>query len=196
VTNIHHFLTVVAVVAVMVDLQQLAVSGVDLHIRNLPVGVGDLHAIDEITVLVFHFDLQDFSRNRLKGRLERLLLLVYLKITPLTPPEMEENKKLQAQKMESIGRLAGGVAHDFNNMLGVIFGRAELAIIKADAGRPLLADLLEIKKAAERSADITTRLLAFARKQTISPRALDLNLTAVRMLRILQKLIGEDIHLL
>jgi signal transduction histidine kinase len=114
----------------------------------------------------------------------------------LTPPEIEENKKLQAQKMESIGRLAGGVAHDFNNMLGVIFGRAELAIIKADAGRPLLADLLEIKKAAERAADITRRLLAFARKQTISPRVLDLNLTAAGMLRILQKLIGEDIHLL
>ncbi len=112
----------------------------------------------------------------------------------------EENKRLQdqlfqAQKMESIGRLAGGVAHDFNNMLGVILGHAELAMMKADAGRPLLADLLEIKKTAERSADITRRLLAFARKQTISPLVLDLNLTAVGMLRMLQKLIGEDIQL-
>lgn len=112
----------------------------------------------------------------------------------------EENKRLQdqlfqAQKMESVGRLAGGVAHDFNNMLGVILGHAELAMMKADAGRPLLADLVEIKKAAERSADVARRLLAFARKQTISPRALDLNLTAAEMLRMLQKLIGEDIQL-
>jgi PAS domain S-box-containing protein len=112
----------------------------------------------------------------------------------------QRNKQLQeqlfqAQKMESVGRLAGGVAHDFNNMLGVILGHAELAILKENADRPLLADLLEIKKAAERSADITRRLLAFARKQTIFPQVLDLNETAAGMLKMLQKLIGEDIQL-
>ncbi len=107
-----------------------------------------------------------------------------------------QNQLLQAQKMESIGRLAGGVAHDFNNMLGVIFGNVELAIVKADTGRPFLDNLLEIKKAAERSTDIVHRLLAFARKQVVSPRALDLNKTAAGMLKMLQRLIGEDIHLL
>ncbi|MCA1786098.1 MAG: response regulator, partial [Desulfobacteraceae bacterium] len=84
----------------------------------------------------------------------------------------EENQKLQAQfiqaqKMESVGRLAGGVAHDFNNMLGVILGHAEFALEKADENHELHADLKEIQTAARRSADLTKQLLAFARKQII-----------------------------
>jgi two-component system, cell cycle sensor histidine kinase and response regulator CckA len=101
----------------------------------------------------------------------------------------------QAQKMESVGRLAGGVAHDFNNMLGVILGRAELALARADESHDLYADLKEIQKAAQRSADITKQLLAFARKQTISPRKLDLNDTLESMLKMMRRLIGEDIDL-
>jgi PAS domain S-box-containing protein len=111
----------------------------------------------------------------------------------------EENAKLhgqllQSQKMESIGRLAGGVAHDFNNMLGVILGHVEMAMDDVDPGRPLYATLQEIRKAAERSSDLTRQLLAFARKQTVSPRVLDLNDTVAGMLKMLQRLIGEDIH--
>jgi PAS domain S-box-containing protein len=112
----------------------------------------------------------------------------------------QEKEKLaeqlrQAQKMESVGRLAGGVAHDFNNMLGVIIGRAELALRQVDpVGRPY-AHLQEIRKAAERSADLTRQLLAFARKQTISPRVLDLNESLSGMLKMLRRLIGEDIDL-
>lgn len=106
-----------------------------------------------------------------------------------------QNQLLQSQKMESIGRLAGGVAHDFNNMLGVILGHAEMAMELVDPAQPLHADLEEIIKAAKRSADLTHQLLAFARKQTVSPRVLDLNETMVGMLKILQRLIGEDIHL-
>ena len=79
--------------------------------------------------------------------------------------------------MESVGRLAGGVAHDFNNMLSVILGHAEMALQKVDPGQPLHADLQEIHQAAERSADLTRQLLAFARKQTVAPRVLDLNET-------------------
>jgi PAS domain S-box-containing protein len=101
----------------------------------------------------------------------------------------------QAQKMESVGRLAGGVAHDFNNMLGVILGHTELALLKTDEDNDLVSDLNEIQKAAKRSADITKQLLAFARKQTISPRQLDLNDTVEKMLTILRRLIGEDIDL-
>jgi two-component system, cell cycle sensor histidine kinase and response regulator CckA len=101
----------------------------------------------------------------------------------------------QAQKMESVGRLAGGVAHDFNNMLGVILGHAELAMEKSGPDHPLLGDLQEIRKAAERSADLTRQLLAFARKQTVSPRELDLNETVEGMLKMLRRLIGEDIDL-
>jgi PAS domain S-box-containing protein len=102
----------------------------------------------------------------------------------------------QAQKMEAVGRLAGGVAHDFNNMLGVILGFAELAIMKLPADHPVQPQLSEIKSAAMRSADIARQLLAFARRQTIAPRVLDLNDTIAAMLKMLRRLIGEDIHLL
>jgi PAS domain S-box-containing protein len=101
----------------------------------------------------------------------------------------------QAQKLESIGRLAGGVAHDFNNMLGVIAGHAELALLDMAPSNPLHAELEAILSAARRSADLTRQLLAFARKQTVSPRVLDLNVTVTGMLRMLQRLIGEDVDL-
>ena len=101
----------------------------------------------------------------------------------------------QAQKMDSIGRLAGGVAHDFNNMLGVILGHADLALGKTDAASPLLNSLQEIRKAAVRSSDLARQLLAFARKQTIAPKALDLNETVAGMLAMLRRLIGENVEL-
>jgi PAS domain S-box-containing protein len=100
----------------------------------------------------------------------------------------------QAQKMESVGRLAGGVAHDFNNMLGVILGHAELALV--DPTQPLHADLLAIRSAAGRSADLTRQLLAFARKQTVAPAVLDLNESVGTILTMLRRLIGEQIDLL
>ena len=106
-----------------------------------------------------------------------------------------EGKLRQAHKMEAVGRLAGGVAHDFNNMLSVIIGHADMAMEQVDAGLPLYADLEEIKKAGERSADLTRQLLAFARKQTVSPEILDLNKTVSGMTNMLQRLIGEDIDL-
>ena len=112
----------------------------------------------------------------------------------------EEREKLQqqltqAQKMESIGRLAGGVAHDFNNMLGVILGHAEIAMMKADPSQPFYKDLVEISEAAGRSANLTRQLLAFARKQTVTPKLLVLNEVIEGMLKMLQRLIGEDIEL-
>ncbi len=101
----------------------------------------------------------------------------------------------QAQKMESVGLLAGGVAHDYNNMLSVILGYTELAMERVDPVQPLHADLEEIHKAALRSADITRQLLAFARKQTILPVVLDLNQSIASMLKMLKRLIGEQIEL-
>ena len=106
-----------------------------------------------------------------------------------------QSQLLQAQKMESIGRLAGGVAHDFNNMLGAILGNTELAIQRIAPGDPLLALLLEIRKAAERSADLTRQLLAFARKQTVEPKVIDLNQTVASMFGMLQRLLGETVRL-
>lgn len=99
----------------------------------------------------------------------------------------------QAQKMESIGRLAGGVAHDFNNMLGVILGSVELAMQNVEASSPIREDLDEIRGAAERSTNLTRQLLAFARRQTIHPELLNLNETVAGMLKMLQRLIGENV---
>ncbi|MDD5169328.1 MAG: PAS domain S-box protein [Syntrophales bacterium] len=101
----------------------------------------------------------------------------------------------QAQKMEAVGLLAGGVAHDFNNMLSIILGYTQLALSKVDPAQSLHADLEEICKAAIRSTDITRQLLTFARKQTIIPVVLDLNQTVESMIKMLRRLIGEDIDL-
>jgi PAS domain S-box-containing protein len=107
-----------------------------------------------------------------------------------------QTQLLQAQKMESVGRLAGGVAHDFNNMLSVIIGHTEMALEKINPGDPLHEDLTESITAAKRSADLTRQLLAFARKQMVTPRVIDLNETVEGMLKMLRRLIGEDIDLL
>ena len=105
-----------------------------------------------------------------------------------------EEQLQQAQKMESVGRLAGGVAHDFNNMLTVILGHANLALLETDLSQPLHVSLEEIRKAAERSADLTRQLLTFARKQTIAPLVLDLNEAVAGMFKMMKQLIGESIH--
>jgi PAS domain S-box-containing protein len=106
-----------------------------------------------------------------------------------------EDQLLHAQKLESVGRLAGGVAHDFNNMLGVILGHCDMAMLQMTHENPLFQDFVEIQKAANRSADLTRQLLAFARRQTVSPKVLDLNDAIAGMLKMLSRLIGEDIDL-
>ncbi|HDR15267.1 MAG TPA: PAS domain S-box protein [Desulfobacteraceae bacterium] len=113
----------------------------------------------------------------------------------------QEQEKLQAQlaqaqKMESVGRLAGGVAHDFNNMLAVILGYAEMAMEHLDPVQPVYSGLEEIRKASQRSADLVKQLLAFARKQAIVPKVLNLNDTVEGMLKMIRRLIGENIQLL
>jgi len=113
--------------------------------------------------------------------------------------EEQENltsQLLQVQKMESVGRLAGGVAHDFNNMLSVIMGYGELAMDSLEPDDPVHGYLDEMMSAANRSAEITRQLLAFARKQTILPKVIDLNETIEGMLKMLRRLLGENIDLL
>nr|MDA3835892.1 response regulator [Spirochaetales bacterium] len=107
-----------------------------------------------------------------------------------------EKKLLQSQKMEAVGRLAGGVAHDFNNMLSVIIGHAELALSEIGADAAMRLYLEEIKSAGQRSAELTRQLLAFARQQTVIPRPIDLNECVAGMIRMLERLIGEDVGLL
>ena len=106
-----------------------------------------------------------------------------------------QSELMQAQKMEAVGRLAGGIAHDFNNMIGVILGYATLLKGELNPGDPIAKHASAIISAAERSADLTKQLLAFARKQVIAPRLIDLNHAIASMEKMLQRLIGEDINL-
>jgi two-component system cell cycle sensor histidine kinase/response regulator CckA len=114
--------------------------------------------------------------------------------------DMTEQKQLeeqlrQSQKLEAIGRLAGGVAHDFNNMLTAIGGYTAFALEHADAGSPLRSDLMEISKATDRAALLTRQLLAFSRKQVLQPELLNLNGIVLELETMLRPLIGEDIVL-
>ena len=106
-----------------------------------------------------------------------------------------EEQLRQSQKMEAVGRLAGGVAHDFNNALGVIMGYGELLDLNLPADSPLHKNAKEIIKAGQRAASLTRQLLAFSRKQTIRPVVLDLNSVVIDTEKMLQRLIGEDIDL-
>ncbi len=130
---------------------------------------------------------------------DNLVVSIVRDITERKQAEAEKEKLqsqlIQSQKMESVGRLAGGVAHDYNNMLGVILGHADLAILKAREHPFLLDHLKEIHNAAQRSAELTQQLLAFARRQTIAPKVLDLNAAITATLQMLRLLIGENIEL-
>ncbi|MBN2513455.1 MAG: transporter substrate-binding domain-containing protein, partial [Sedimentisphaerales bacterium] len=116
-------------------------------------------------------------------------------IHDITEKRKLEEQYRQAQKMESVGRLAGGVAHDYNNMLSVILGYTELALYQVDPSDRIHANLTEVLHATKRSADITRQLLAFARRQTVEPKTLDLNKSMTGILQMLWRLIGEDIDL-
>jgi PAS domain S-box-containing protein len=107
-----------------------------------------------------------------------------------------EQRNMQSQKMESIGRLAGGVAHDFNNLLTVINGYAELLLLKAGAESPERAPLEQILQAGTRAADLTRQLLAYSRKQVMNPQPLDLNTLVAGSQHMFQRLLGEEIQLI
>jgi two-component system, cell cycle sensor histidine kinase and response regulator CckA len=105
-----------------------------------------------------------------------------------------EDRLRQAQRLEAIGGLAGGVAHDFNNILSVILTYAEMLISDLQDNDPVCADLREIKSAGQRAADLTRQLLAFSRKQILQPRVIDLNEILAGMEKMLRRLIGEDVE--
>ena len=106
-----------------------------------------------------------------------------------------EAQYMQAQKMESIGRLAGGLAHDFNNLLTSIIGNADLALSSLNPHDPLYQDIIEVYQSAERASDLTRQLLAFSRKQVLEPRIVNLNTIILRMEKMLRRLISEDVSL-
>ncbi len=164
-----------------------------------------LAAIEQLEGIAAHIGegiLRKRSEERVRSLLEestqaRIALLGIIEDEERAQAEkakLEANLH-QAQKMDAVGRLASGVAHDFNNMLGVILGHVELAMNQTTPNQPICSDLQGIHKAAMRSADLTRQLLAFARKQAIAPRILDLNSCVAEMLALMRRLLGEDIHL-
>ncbi|HZT77163.1 MAG TPA: PAS domain S-box protein [Vicinamibacterales bacterium] len=114
-------------------------------------------------------------------------------IQDITDRRQLEDQLRQAQKMEAIGRLAGGIAHDINNALTAIAGYSELALGAVAADHPARADVEEIRRAAERAGSVTRQLLAFSRKQLIEPRLFDVNDTVAAMARLLSRLVGADV---
>ncbi|HWP48778.1 MAG TPA: GAF domain-containing protein [Candidatus Limnocylindrales bacterium] len=116
--------------------------------------------------------------------------------TDITERKKLEEQFRQSQKMEAIGRLAGGVAHDFNNLLTIIMGYNDLLLRQISHLDPIRKDLEEIKKAGERAISLTRQLLAFSRKQILQPQVLNLNVILTDMNKMLRRLIGEDIDLI
>jgi len=165
------------------DDRQTIESGVSISNREEP---QTTPAGNTITLLTSKMPLRN-SKGEITG-----VLGTYVDITGQLQMEAQFR---QTHKLEAVGRLAGGVAHDFNNMLGVILGYTDMALDQASPAQPLYTNLQEIKKAAERSADLTRQLLAFARKQPIAPKILNLNDAVENLLHMLRRLIGEDINL-
>ncbi len=137
--------------------------------------------------------LEALGNNLLEEPGVRAIVVNYRDITER---KQLEEQLFQAQKMEAVGRLAGGVAHDFNNLLTAIIGYSEIVIDKLPGASPLRRNVVEIKRAAERAASLTRQLLAFSRMQVMSPQVLDLNSVMAELTRMLRRLIGEDIDLI
>ncbi|MBI9102717.1 MAG: PAS domain S-box protein [Spirochaetales bacterium] len=147
------------------------------------------------------FIIEDVTASPVHDNEGQLQYYSYVKKNMTTILEQEKEQQIfkeklnQSQKLESIGRLAGGVAHDFNNVLGVIIGYTEISMEEVDPEGHIHNYLEQILKAAIKSADITQQLLAFARKQDISPQSLNINTVVEDILDMLKRLIGENIQL-
>jgi len=115
-------------------------------------------------------------------------------VQDITERRLLEDQRRQSQKMEAMGRLAGGIAHDLNNALTVIAGYAEFALGEVALDHAARADIEEIRRAAERAGSVTRQLLAFGRQQPIEPRLFDLNETIATMKRLLSRLLGADVN--
>ena len=170
---------------------------------RLQAGIGERGALHQVQVGLFRLDGEAFTAElsmkayEMHGR--RYLLTSFTDVTERVQASLERDRLqgqlTQAQKMESIGLLAGGLAHDFNNMLGVILANTDLALARHGADAALARTFQTIRTAAQRSAELTRQLLGYARKQTIAPKVVDLNEVIEGMLKMLRRIIGEDIDI-
>jgi signal transduction histidine kinase len=152
--------------------------------------IGEERAIDSL-----RYGATDYVIKGRSGGLDVRVRRALQEAQERTDRRRAEELLRQAQKMEAIGRLAGGVAHDFNNLLTVINGYAQLMMGQLPAQNPLYGNAEEILKAGERAASLTRQLLAFSRKQVLAPAVLNLNLIVSQVEKMLRRLIGEDIRL-
>ncbi|HET8580547.1 MAG TPA: ATP-binding protein, partial [Nitrospiraceae bacterium] len=135
-------------------------------------------------LLVFKFPFTDVSGKRFLGGMA----------VDITERKQLEEQLRQSQKMEAVGKLAGGVAHDFNNLLTIITGYSQLLMDRVGHDSPLHGNLMEIKRAGDRASSLTQQLLAFSRRQVLKPKVLDLNAVVTGLEGMLQRLVGEDIQ--
>jgi two-component system cell cycle sensor histidine kinase/response regulator CckA len=154
---------------------------------NVPIS----RSVENGSVAEHHFLASFFPVKAANGETEGVGAVVL----ETTARRQLEDQLLQAQKMEAIGRLAGGVAHDFNNILTAIKSYSELLIEDMAAGKGRLEDVQEIREAADRAATLTRQLLAFSRQQMLRPRVLDLNTTVRDLKNMLDRIIGAHIEL-
>jgi two-component system, cell cycle sensor histidine kinase and response regulator CckA len=181
------------------------------------IGSGELVGQSQLTLFAHHPEAVDATRRALRGEQVHVTLSIGDRVyevwySPLLNPDRTptgtigvaveitdrlrlEEQFRQAQKMEAVGRLAGGVAHDFNNLLTAIIGYGELALSELPPGSEVRADVEEMFKAGQSAAGLTRQLLAFSRRQVLQPQALDINQIVARMRSLLSRVIGEDIRL-
>jgi len=136
-------------------------------------------------------ELFSYPHRDENGRIDMVVEFV----RDITRQRSLERQLVEAQKMEAIGRLAGGVAHDFNNLLSVIIGRCDMLLDKLPQGGQERAEVKEILAAGQRAETLTRQLLAFSRRQVLEPAVLDINQVVEELQKLLQRLIGEDIEL-
>jgi PAS domain S-box-containing protein len=148
----------------------------------------------EFWIEIYAFPLRDQETGELTGTIEYSRDITELKTAENTL-QLREEQLRQAAKMEAVGRLAGGVAHDFNNILTVIIGECELLLQELPGKDPLVDGVTGILEATRRASSLTQHLLAFSRKQVLQPQPLDLNSAVTNLHRMLQRILGEDITL-
>ena len=192
------FLSSAAIACLLINLR----AGIFFFLLSLFSILGTSHLNDYEVIVSFESDKFIWTMTIFTFFVTNALIIGSICLIVSGRRKAEKEKKeaqeqlFQSQKLESIGKLVGGIAHDYNNILGVILGHTELMLLKIDENHPFYSNLKEIESAGRRSADVTKQLLAYARKQITSPKVLNLNETIDNMLKTLRYLIGENIDLL